>query len=121
MYNSEYMLLARKIAREEKEKEVQEKKDSEEARSLELFEKADQAYMLYKEGVFFSRIWGRSPSKILFVSSVITRRRRVMPTPSTVAVSMKRMRLRISEVQPVWTKHFSPIEEEEEESEEEEE
>ena len=35
--------------------------------------------------------------------------------------SIKRMRLRISEVQPIWTKYFSPIEEEEEESEEEEE
>ena len=35
--------------------------------------------------------------------------------------SMKRMCFSISEVQPVWTKYFSPIEEAEEESEEEEE
>ena len=35
--------------------------------------------------------------------------------------SIKRMRLRISETQMVWTKYFSPIEEEEEESEEKEE
>ena len=35
--------------------------------------------------------------------------------------STKKICLRISEVQPVWTKYFSPIEEAEEESEEEEE
>ena len=35
--------------------------------------------------------------------------------------SIKRMRLRISEVQPVRIEYFSPIEEEEEDSEEEEE
>ena len=54
MYNSEAMLLARKIAWEEKEKEVQEKEDSEEACFLELFEKADQVHMLYKEMAPFS-------------------------------------------------------------------
>ena len=43
------MLLVRKIAREEKEKEMQEEEDSEEARSRELSEKAGQAYMLYKK------------------------------------------------------------------------
>ena len=50
MYNSKDMLPARKIARKENEKEVQEKEDSEEARSLELFEKTDQGYMLHTEG-----------------------------------------------------------------------
>ena len=35
--------------------------------------------------------------------------------------SMKRMRLSISEIQPVWTKYFSPIEEDEESKEGEEE
>ena len=42
-------------------------------------------------------------------------------TYSKHSSSMKKMCLRISEVQPVWTKYFSPIEEAEEESEEEEE
>ena len=61
MYNSEAMLLARKIAWEEKEKEVQEKEDSEEACFLGLFEKADQAYMLYKEGGSLLTNLGKEP------------------------------------------------------------
>ena len=77
------MLLAHKIAREEKEKEMQEEEDSEEARSRELSEKADQAYMLYKEDSSLLTTLEEKSLETLFVSSVITRIRRTTPTPST--------------------------------------
>ena len=114
------MLLVRKIAREEKEKEVQEKEDSEEARSLELFEKADQAHMLYKENGSLLVNLGKEPLQDI-VRFLCYREKKKGDTYSKHSSSMKKMRLRISEVQPVWTKYFSHIEDEEEEEELEEE
>ena len=71
------MLLVRKIAREEKEKEMQEEEDLEEARFRELSEKADQAYMLYKKNDSILVNLEKEPlqdSRTLFVSSVITKK-----------------------------------------------
>ena len=52
MYNSAELLLAHKIARENKHKEEQERDDREEEKEMALFEnkKADQAYLIFKEG-----------------------------------------------------------------------
>ena len=97
MYSSEDMLLARKIAWEEKEKEVQEKEDLEEARSLELFEKADQAYMIFRENGSLLMNLGKEPLQDI-VRFLCYHEKKKGDTYTKHSSSMKRMRLRILEV-----------------------
>ena len=116
MYNSEDMLLARKIAREEKEKEVQEKDDAEENHAIDLFEKSDQAFMHFRDsGSLLSNI-GKEPLQDI-VRFICHQEKKKGDTYSKYSGSMKKMRERIAEVQPVWTKYFSPLSSEGEESE----
>ena len=49
MYSSQDMIRVREIARELKQKQEQEKDNAEDAHALDLFKKADQVYMLFKE------------------------------------------------------------------------
>jgi hypothetical protein len=73
---------------------------------MALFEKPDQAYLIFKEG--------SSSSRTSWASSVLWRRR-MEGTYFKHSGSNKKVRERIVKVQPVWTKYFAPPVEEEEE------
>ena len=114
MYNSAELFLARKIARENKRREEQERDDREEEKEMALFEKTDQAYLIFKEGgLLLSKLDKTELQDIVrFLCSVEKTKE---DTYSKHSGSMKKMKERITMVQPVWTKYFAPPVEEEEE------
>ena len=118
MYNSKELLLARSIARENKHKEVQEREDREEEKEMALFEKADQAYLVFKEGGSLLCAL-RKPELQDIVRFLCCVEKKVGDTYTKHSGSNNKMRQRIAKVSPVWTKYFAPPEEEEEEEEEE--
>ena len=114
MYNSAELLLTRKIARENKCMEEQERDDREEEKEIALFEKANQAYLIFKKGgSLLSKLDKTELQDIVrfFCSLEKTKG----GAYSKHSVSMKKMRERIAMVHPVWTKYVAPPVEEEEE------
>ena len=114
MCNSPEPLLAHKIARENKRREDQDKKDEEEEKEIALFEKTNQACLIFKEGgLLLSKLdKTRLQDTVRFLCSVEKRKE---DTYSKHSRSNNQTRERITKVQPVWTKHFAPSIEEEEE------
>ena len=106
MYNSAELLLARKIARENKRKEQQDRADEEEEVSMRLLEKADQAYLRFKDGGSLLTKLGTDDLKDLvwFLCHV---KKTKGDTFSKHSGSKKKMRERIAGSEPLWTSYFA--------------
>ena len=107
MYNSAELLLACKIVRENNRREEQERDEREEEKEMALFKKANQAYLIFKEGgLLLSKLDKTKLQDIVrFLCSV---EKTNGGTYSKHSGSMKKMSERIAMVQPVWTEYFAP-------------
>ena len=121
MYNGAELLLARKIARENKEKDEQEKLDKAKEKEAALYSKAEDAYVIFCEkGHLLDQLNVPELQNIVRFLCCVEKRGKG-DTFSSHGKNKNTLKARICKVEPVWTKYFelAPVAEEEEDGEEE--
>ena len=121
MYNSKELLRAREIARETKEQEQQDKVDMAKEKEASLFRKADDAYWIFHEHGHLLAKLNLSELQDIVRYLCCVESKGKGNTYSKHSGSKKKLKERITAVQPVWTKYFdlAPAAEEEEAEDEE--
>ena len=110
MYNSEELLLAREIARRNKEQEEQEKVDKAKEKEMALYNKAEQAYIVFcEQGHLLDKLSSTELQHIVRFLCCVEKKGKG-DTYSSHSGSKKKLKERMAEVQPVWTKYFEDTE-----------
>ena len=105
MYNSAELLLARQIARENKEKEQQEKVDRAKEKEIALYNKAEEAYLSFcRQGHLLNKLNLEELKDI--VRYICCAEKKKGDTFSSHSSGKEKLKLRMAQVQPVWTKYF---------------
>ena len=109
MYNSEELLLARKIARKNKEDAERAKLDKKKEKEAALYKKAEDAYLIFhNKGHLLDKLNISELQDIVrFLCCVESKGKG--DTYSSHSVNKKKLKERIAAVQPVWTKYFDVV------------
>ena len=106
MYNSEELLLAREIARKNKEEQERQKIDKAKEKEMALYKKAEEAYVIFCEkGHLLDRLTNHELQDIVRFLCCVEKKGKG-DSYSSHAGSKKKLKERMAEVQPVWTKYF---------------
>ena len=106
MYNSEELLLARGIARKNKEEQERQKIDKAKEKEMALYKKAEEAYVIFGEkGHLLDRLTNHELQDIARFICCVEKKGKG-DSYFSHAGNKKKLKERMAEVQPVWTKYF---------------